>query len=363
MRNEQTQKGTRLGAREDTTILNSLSLQVVGHLLGLKLPAQGMIRCPFAGHEDSKPSFEVRSAGRRWICYGCNLSGGAIDLVMTVQSTPFAEAKRWLAEKTGMPMVGSRRAAVRRIRPATTQAPRPSIGDDTSEAAPDHELYAALLAHAPLQTSGRDYLRGRSLTDEIITRFSIGQMPEAEAIRELIRLFGFARVEAAGLLTHKSRPERPWPIFPQGALLFPYFETASIVLLQARLISGPIEGGRWRNLNHRRRRIYNADILARPDVLRVAICEGAIDVLSAAQLGQEAVGLIGVSAGLSNAQLVRLRGKQVDLLLDWDKAGEKRASAMLKEMRRFGIAATRKNRPSASAKDVNDFLREVSGQP
>lgn len=322
-----------------------------------------MARCPFIGHEDGKPSFEVRSAGRRWICYGCDLRGGAIDLVMEIQGTSFIEARRWLAEKIGMIASGRRRrAVVRRDRPSLTQAPQTRAEGMASETGPDHELYAALLARAPLQSDGRDYLRSRSLNDATTGRFHVGQMPGAEAIRDLIRSYGFERVEAAGLLTKRSTPEWARPIFPKGALLFPYFEAPSIVYLQARIIFGPVDGGRWRNLNYRQRRIYNTDILARSDVQQISVCEGVIDVLSAAQLKREAVGLIGVSARFSSSQLILLRGKQVDLLLDWDQAGEKRAHSMLTEMRRFGIAATRKTRPSASAKDVNDYLREVSGQ-
>ncbi|MEQ9151909.1 MAG: toprim domain-containing protein [Parvibaculum sp.] len=339
-------------------------MQTVGGLLGLRLPAQGMARCPFIDYEDSKPSFEVRGAGRRWICYSCGRRGGAIDLVMAVRGAPFIEAKRWLVEKTGIAADGRHpRTATRRILPTAALAARPAAEELAVETPPDHELYAALLARAPLEASGRDYLHGRCLADAIISRFSIGQMPGVGAVQELIRLFGFTRVQAAGLLIKMATPERPRPIFPQGALLFPYYEAESIAYLQARLISGPVEAKRWRNLNNRRRRIYNANILARADVRRVAICEGALDVLSAAQLGQEAVGLIGVSACLSDAQIVQLRGKQVDLLLDWDAAGEKRARAMLDEMRRFGIAPTRKNRPSVSAKDINEYLQEVSGQP
>lgn len=351
----------RLGVKEDTTALNSLTLRVVGDLLGLRLPARGMARCPFIEHNDAKPSFEVRSAGRRWICYGCNRRGGAIDLVRAIQSTSFMEARRWLAEKTGMPMDGRRsRAVLHRARPAFTRVSITPAEDAASEAAPDHELYAALLARAPLQASGKGYLHGRSITDATITRFRIGQMPSAEVMRDLIGLYGFARVQTAGLLTLKSTPKQPRPIFLQGALLFPYFERGSIVLFQARIISDHAEGKQWRNLSHRQRRIYNADVLAQPDVRQVAICEGAIDVLSAAELGREAVGLIGVSSNFSTAQLVQLRGKQVDLLLDWDQAGEKRARTMLREMQRFGIAVTRKARPSVSAKDVNDYLREVN---
>ncbi|MBI1208191.1 MAG: hypothetical protein GC191_13010 [Azospirillum sp.] len=350
-----------MGAREETQALNSMTVQAVGTLLGLKLPVKGMARCPFPGHEDSRPSFEVRRSGRHWICYSCNRSGGAIDLVMAVRGITFIEAKRWLAQETGMAV--DRRWSRAAVRPTRLTRVLPPVSSEAPETPPDHVLYAALLARAPLTSIGRDYLHGRGLDDTTIARFAIGQMPGANAIRELVCLYGFVRTEAAGLFTQKSTPDRLRPIFPKGALLFPYFEGESIVYLQARLVQKEDHGHRWRNLNHRRRRIYNADVLKRAELQRIAICEGVIDVISATQLGHEAVGLIGVSAQLSNEQLVMLRGKQVDLLLDWDAAGDDRARTMLQQLGRFGVAATRKLRPSPNAKDMNDYLRQVSDLP
>lgn len=91
-----------MGTREDTQVLNGLTVQAVGNLLGIKLPANGMARCPLPGHDDDTPSFEVRRQGRRWVCYGCDKAGGAIDLVMAYYGKPFLEAKSWLAEKSGL---------------------------------------------------------------------------------------------------------------------------------------------------------------------------------------------------------------------------------------------------------------------
>jgi len=349
-----------MSLREETQALNSLTLQTIGNLLGLHLPSKGMARCPLPDHDDSKPSFEVRGGGRRWVCYRCDRRGGAIDLVMAIRGLRFPEAKRWLAENSGMMApIRARGAALHgaRAEPVGTLAG----GSDAPETAADKELYAALLARAPLMSSGRNYLNGRSLADATIARFSIGQMPDLAAIRDLVGHFGFERIETAGLFTRKSTPEHYWPIFPPGSLLFPYVEARSIVYIQARLFDEGDHGSRWRNLNHRRRRLYNADVLALPVIRRVAICEGAIDVLSAAQLGFDAIGLIGVSARLTDTEIMALRGRQVDLLLDWDTAGEARAVTLRKELARFGVAATRKTRPSPSATDVNDFLREVSG--
>ena len=350
-----------MGAKDEIRALNSLTVHVVGNLLGLKLPSRGMVRCPFPNHDDGKPSFEVRGGGRRWICYSCDRHGGSIDLVMEVRGLSFPNAMQWLAERSGFGVEGRNlRSYAFQNRIATIPA---STACDAAETPPDHAFYAAFLAHAQLAASGQNYLQQRGLNDATITRFGIGQMPSFDVLRSLIRLFGFARIEAAGLLTQKSTPDRFWSIFPQDSLLFPYFEAGEIAYFQARVISDQADGSRWRNLNHRQRRLYNSDILARPDVRRVAICEGAIDVISAAQFGRGAIGLIGVSARLSDAELTALRGRQVDLLLDWDTAGDKRAVTLLRELKRFGIAATRKARPSPAASDVNDYLREVSGSP
>lgn len=58
-----------------------------------------------------------------------------------------------------------------------------------------------------------------------------------------------------------------------------------------------------------------------------------------------------------NEEYVRLlRGKEVVILLDWDSVGESRATELQNQLRSFGIASTRKSRPSRKVKDVNDYL-------
>lgn len=348
-----------MGANETTQALNELTVQAVGNMLGINLPAKGMARCPFNGHDDATPSFEVRHLGRRWACYGCNKSGGAIDLVMAYLGTPFLEAKSWLAEKSGLGrQPGKHTPRQSRRRSIYLPTHRPSDLQTATETPPDHTLYAKLAARSPLHENGANYLRSRGLSDSIIARFAIGQMPSISTFRELTTEFGFERMQACGLLTKQSTPDRYRPLFPQDALLFPYFEAGQIVYFQARITVDTDKTNRWRNLNHRIRRLYNVDALTNINVRRVGICEGAMDVLSATQLGCDAVGLIGTSAGLSNIEMMALRGKRVDILLDWDDPGEKRATVLRRELARFGVAATRKSAPSSGAKDVNDYLRE-----
>lgn len=348
-----------MGAREDTEELNGLMVQAVGALLGIRMPASGMTHCPFDGHEDGTPSFEIRKGGLRWNCYGCNERGGSIDLVKRLRGLSFLEAKRWLAEKSGLGTPRWRQSSCSVARPpsglAVAHNPNPP---DAVETPPDHAVYASFLARSPLRVSGQHYLRQRGISDTIVTRFAIGQTQNLTSIGELVAEFGFARVQAAGLLSKRSTENRYWPIFPADALLFPYLEAGHIAYFQARVLDEAVKESRWRNLNHRRRRLYNIDVLADASIKRVAICEGAMDVLSATQLGCEAVGLIGITAGLSDREVVALRGRQVDLLLDWDVPGERRAAMLRRELARFGVASTRKSAPRSGAKDVNDYLLE-----
>ncbi|AXO15247.1 CHC2 zinc finger domain-containing protein [Thalassospira indica] len=349
------------GRREDTDALNQLGVQYVGNLLGIRLPAEGTIRCPFKGHDDRRPSFEVCKGGRYWVCYACGNKGGPIDLVKTYLGITFIEAKKWLAEKSGLDRGKSgwgRSPQLRMSRPISRKNQNHTQPREVEESAYDHELYASFLAQSPLRSSGKLYLQNRGFSDAIISRFSIGQVPDIAMIRTLIADFGFNRVEVAGLLTKSSTQSSYWPIFPKGSLLFPYLEGGRVAYFQARLINETEKEKRWRNLNHRRRRLYNVDVLTDINVRRVAICEGVTDVLSATQLGCEAIGLIGVGAGLSESEMIALRGKQIDLLLDWDTAGEKRATTLGKELKRFGVAATRKSAPQSGATDINDYLRQ-----
>ena len=348
-----------MGFREDTEALNYMTIQAVGGLLGLRLPSRGTVHCPFPDHDDRTPSFEVKSSGNRWFCYGCNRHGGAIDFVKTYHGTGFLEAKRWLADRAGMGTT----ALLPRGRPAQlapVAAPSPPPMDEVVESPPDYEVYEALLQCAPLQASGLKYLIERGLSEETISAFRIGQLSDCRVVLDtLIGAFSYQRIETAGLLTNKSTARNSLFLFPEESLLFPFLEDDQIAYLQVRLISESADQGKWRNLNHRRRRIYNVDAMLETQRKLFAVCEGVIDTLSATELGYSAIGLIGVNARLKKEQISRLRGKQIDILLDWDLPGERGAAELHKEMRSFGIASTRKKRPSPTAKDVNDYLMEL----
>jgi len=343
--------------RDETKALNQISIQAIGGWLGVKLPARGSVRCPFEDHEDSHPSFEVKKTENRWVCYGCGRSGGSIDFVMVYNGIGFAEAKQWLAARTRITAV-SVRSKIFAEKKSMLKVLRV---DDEFDSAADQAIYEALLKLSPLQSSGREYLNRRALSDKTIEAFRVGQLINGQKIiGELLEKYGYDRLKRAGLLTKKSFNQNVRCIFPNDCLLFPFLEKGDVAYLQARLIRGNQSRGKWRNLNYLGRRVYNVEVLERGSG-PIAICEGIMDTLSAVEMGFDSIGLMGVSAKLTVDQISLLRGREVNILLDWDGPGEARSLKLQKELRQFGIASTRKKKPSAHAKDLNEYLMEKKG--
>ena len=317
-----------------------------------------MTRCPFPNHNDSNPSFQVRNQGRHWVCYGCDRRGGAIDLVKEYFDMSFIEAKRWLAKRRGYASLGTKHSSshLKRTPTSTGSSKQYDFRKDV-EGPPDHEVYHFLLSNSPLRDTGAHYLAERGLKNSTIDRFKIGQTPNTSILKDMISKFGFDRVNRSGLLTKLSNHNNFRLMFPSNSILFPFIEDDKIEYIQGRII-GNQDRVRWRNLYRRRQRVYNVDVLKDKTIDRIAICEGVMDVISAAQLKCEAIGLIGVSARLSERQIGCLKGREVELLLDWDEAGERRSVDLRRELSLFGVMATRRTKPKENANDINDLLRQ-----
>ena len=340
--------------KRQTDELNRIPVHTVGAMLGIKLPVSGGSRCPFPDHADKKPSFQIGDTGLRWICFGCNRKGGSIDLVKEFLAVDFVAAKEWLLEQTAR--------APQRLRTAPVKPQQDKEAHEDGRGQPerpaDAELFEAFLNKCPLQSDGRAYLTRRAISASTIKTFRIGQLRQSgPVLKELLNQFGFERTERSGVLTRASTPTRQALVFRSDSLVFPFVEGGIIAAIQARYFGDGAVGVSWQNLRGRRHRIYNQDAIYGPDK-RIGICEGVMDTLSAVELGQKAIGLMGVSGKLRPDQMQALSKKDVEILLDWDPPGEARADTLQAELARFGVAATRRSKPSPTAGDLNDYLIE-----
>jgi len=58
--------------------------------------------CPF--HKEKTPSFTVNPERGFFHCFGCGKGGNVIDFVMEMETLTYAEARRVLAERLGIPI-------------------------------------------------------------------------------------------------------------------------------------------------------------------------------------------------------------------------------------------------------------------
>lgn len=69
---------------------------IVGHFIKLKKEGSTLKACcPF--HNEKTPSFSIHKQHNRWKCFGCGLSGDAIEFVMKHQGLSFLDAVRTIA--------------------------------------------------------------------------------------------------------------------------------------------------------------------------------------------------------------------------------------------------------------------------
>lgn len=343
-----------LGSIDD---LKAVPIASVAAALNIRLPANGRGRCPLPGHEDRNPSFAIRDATNSFRCYACGRHGSVIDLVMEMEQLDFAAACRWLRDRFGN---GSAQTRIGRPRVAT---PRPStkslpvvdaVGTDI---AVHDEVFGWLLEHSPLRSGGRDYLARRAIGGATIDRFRIGQIGDrASLMRDACRTFGEDRLRRCGVVADGRSGARL--IFPSGYILFPFIERDAVRYLQARRPDGETDY-RWFCPATLPPPAFNVDALETAS-RSILICEGVTDVLSAAEMGKDAIGLLGANSHLDPAIIAKLRRRNVIVVGDADPPGQKFARNLVTLLSSRGIT-TVSRLPPDGANDLNAYLQSSRG--
>ena len=78
-------------------------VQLIGQTVGLKRRGKDYLGlCPF--HQEKSPSFSVSPARQFFYCYGCKVSGNAIDFLIKRDRVEFIDALRQLSQAAGIEM-------------------------------------------------------------------------------------------------------------------------------------------------------------------------------------------------------------------------------------------------------------------
>ncbi|MCL2514028.1 MAG: DNA primase, partial [Oscillospiraceae bacterium] len=272
--------------------------------------------CPF--HSEKTPSFTVYSDTQSYYCFGCGAGGDVITFVRTIENLDYQDAVRFLAEKSGLNV--------------------PSDGyDDTVNILRRRLLEAnreaAKFYHRALYSEkGRqalDYLRGRSLDGDIITRFGLGFAPdEWDGLIKHMASAGFSKDELlqAGL-ARNARNGGAYDFF-RNRVMFPIIDTKGTVTAfggrvmddsMPKYLNSPETAAFSKSYN-----LFGLNFAKAAKDGFLLLTEGYMDVISLHQNGiTNAVATLGTALTAEQARIIkRMRGEAV-IAYDSDEAGQK----------------------------------------
>jgi len=308
--------------------------------------------CPF--HGEKTPSFSVHATRQYFHCFGCGVSGDVFTFIQKIENITFPEAVRAVAQKLGIEAPKVQFNSPQEAREARTRG----LLLDLHEAAC---LWFQEQLRKPEGAAAREYLHGRGLDDEAITRFRIGYAPDSGfLLRD--KLKGMADEDAlreSGLFSWKERedsradprpdaarsgePAKPAPASLyskfRNRILFPICnESGKVIAFTGRTLSTDEKAGP-KYLNSPETPIYSKSRVlfnlhhAKEAVRRldyIILVEGQMDCISVFNAGyHNVIASSGTAFTEAQARLLARFSKKIVVNFDPDTAGAAAAERSL----------------------------------
>ncbi|MGQ9805818.1 MAG: DNA primase [Chlorobiales bacterium] len=273
---------------------------------------------------EKTPSFYVSPEKQIYKCFSTGKGGNVFTFIQEMEKLPFIDAVKWVAKKVGIDL---------------SQYERKSAKQDDKQSE-EYELmaWAAKFFHTNLNTkegkAGLEYLLGRGLLKETISKFGLGFALDAwnrlydEAAKEGKSL---KLLEEFGLIARSEKSEKYYDAF-RNRVMFPIFSPAGkVIAFGGRLLADEKNSPKYINspetkLYHKSEVLY-AFNFARDEIRKkdeAVLVEGYMDVVSLHQAGiKTAVASSGTSLTPEQVRLIGRLTKNVLFIYDGDKAGVK----------------------------------------
>jgi DNA primase len=296
--------------------------EVVGQYVQLTQKGKNLLGlCPF--HADTTPSFTVSPDKGIFKCFGCGAGGNVFHFLMQHQRLSFPEAVQELARRYGIPLT------FRELGPeGSQQAKKRALAYEINAQAA--AFYQATLAGSQGQ-AGRDYLKKRGLTPEVIQAFHLGYAPdEWDSLRRHLQTRGLSLelAQEVGLLVAKERGGF-YDRF-RHRTIFPILDRQSRVIAFGGRSIGP---GEPKYLNSPESLLYfkGRNLYGLPQAQEAMrrtetaiVVEGYLDLIALAVHGiANVVATLGTALTREQVRLLKNLAPRVVLVFDGDAAGAK----------------------------------------
>jgi len=333
--------------REETDMVRLITQ----HTQLKKSGRQWMGLCPF--HGEKSPSFSVNQEKGVYYCFGCHVSGDAIDFAREMESLDFAGAVEYLAGRAGITLRYTDRneGKVHSRRKHLTEA----IGKAVV-------FYHDLLLNDPGARSAREYLKSRGFDGEVARRFSIGWAPD-----DWSQLAGHLKLSDSDLkasgLGGINRRGGQYDAF-RARIMFPILDERDnpVGFGGRKLPDG--EGPKYKNTSDAAETYSKSRVLyglnwAKTEAGRtdeIVVCEGYTDVIGFHLAGLErAVATCGTAMTPDHARKLARFAPRVVLAFDADGAGQSAAERVYEWEEEFGLQFAVADLPADA--DPGDLFR------
>jgi DNA primase len=287
-----------------------------------KKGANWMACCPF--HKEKTPSFSVSPAKEIFYCFGCHKGGSVFNFVMEIESVPFPEAIKIVADKSGVPL------------PRLVDDSRFEAKRQEADEVIDLNKWALEWWEQQLHLSGaesrsaRDYLEKRGISEETCKTFRLGYAPDSwDALSSFLRQKGApqTQIDRSGLVVKKDEGGS-YDRF-RGRLMVPVFDIQGRPIAFGGRTLKPDEDAKYINSPETAAYVKGRNLfglhLTRDEIRRqgfAILVEGFLDLIVPYQFGvRNVVASLGTALTPEQAKLLGRFARKVVVNYDGDRAG------------------------------------------
>ncbi len=313
--------------------------------------------CPF--HTEKTPSFTVNPDKQIFHCFGCGEGGNAFRFLMNFEGISFVEAVQQLADRTGIRLkfVKGQENAAKNLRH------RKSLAKINRYAA---EYYFNQLHQEASGAQAQAYLSERGIAATTAQRYLVGYAPSSG--RALAQFLTAKKVpmelaQEAGLVRKGARGD--FFDFFRDRLIFPIRNAAGEFIGFGGRIFGEATTNQPKYLNtpesplyHKGREVYGLyeARTALRESQQALLVEGYMDVIGLAQAGLgSGVAPLGTAVTADQIKRIHRNAKELFVIFDGDRAGQKAAWRALEIVLDLGVPARMLALPATE--DPDSFIR------
>ena len=283
--------------------------------------------CPF--HDDHNPSMSVSNEKKMFNCFVCGVGGDVFSFVKNYEKISYYEAVQKVASKIGI-----------NIKLDNTKKESSLKFSDEYEIYDISNKYYQNNLNTTLGKIAKKYLNDRNLTDEEIKYFEIGLSLGDNKLSKLLKSKGFDEdlLVKSGISIKKD--SGIIDIF-RNRIMFPLFDiNGKTIGFSGRIYEGN-DTSKYVNtmetdIFHKGSLLYNYN-KAREHIIKedkVIVVEGFMDVIRLHTIGiNNVVATMGTAITNEQISLIRKLTKNVILMFDGDKAGEKATNSFIENSR------------------------------